>query len=602
MPMFRILLGYLRPYKFFFVLGLGLVGLASAMELLKPWPLKLAVDQIIGGQPLDVFGWTPDLSTITLGVKLATVVGLLVGVHFLVGFVQLCNNYLTIRMGQDMVQDLRCDLFDHLQRQSLLFHQKWPTGDLIYRIMGDTYAVQTLLMNGVFTTLTSSALLVGMLVVCLRMDVELTLWSLCVIPFLFLAISRVSRKIGDLTTETYLQESQVYTMVERIFSSITLVQAFGREEEERHKFVTESQHSFDRKLALYALQTVYGWLVSGITAAGSALVLYIGVRHVLDGALSTGELLVFIAYLASLYTPLNNLSVTVGGIRGSLAQAKRVMDVLSVDEAVPEKPDARELVINKGEVRFADVSFGYSDDKMVLNDLAFTCPGGSTVAIVGQTGAGKTSLISLLLRFYDPQRGAITIDGQDLRDLTVKSLRRHIAIVLQETQLFPMSVHDNIAYGKKQASREEVVAAAKLANAHDFIVNLPEGYDTILGEKGANLSGGQRQRLAIARALLKDAPLLILDEPTSALDAETEALIMEGLERLMTNRTTFVIAHRLSMMRRADTILVIKNQRIHEMGSYDELMAKNGEFARLHAIQMGKGRPQKPQEPAPLVA
>jgi ATP-binding cassette subfamily B protein/subfamily B ATP-binding cassette protein MsbA len=601
MIMFRTLLRYLKPYKYLFILGLGLVGVASAMELLKPWPLKLAVDQIIGGKPLDIMGWTPDLATVSLTVQLACVVGLLVGVHFLVGFVQLCNNYLTIRMGQDMVQDLRCDLFDHLQRQSLLFHQKWPTGDLIYRIMGDTCAVQTLLMNGVFTTLTSSALLVGMLIVCLQMDVELTLYALCVIPFLFLAISRVSRKIGDLTTESYLQESHVYTMVERIFSSITLVQAFGREEEERRKFVTESQLSFDRKLALYALQTLYGWLVSGITAAGSALVLYVGVRHVIDGTLSTGELLVFIAYLASLYTPLNSLSVTVGGIRGSLAQARRVMDVLAVDEAVPERPDAPELAIRAGEVRFDDVTFGYTPEKMVLNDMTFTCSGGSTVAIVGQTGAGKTSLISLLLRFYDPQKGAIRIDGQDLRDVTLKSLRKNIAIVLQETQLFPMSVHDNIAYGKKQASREEVIAAAKLANAHDFIKDLPDGYDTSLGEKGANLSGGQRQRLAIARALLKDAPLLILDEPTSALDAETEALIMEGLERLMQNRTTFVIAHRLSMMRRADMILLIKNQRIHEMGTYDELMAKQGEFARLHGIQMGTARPG-PVESKPLVA
>ncbi len=601
MSMFRTLLGYLKPYKYLFLFGLFLVGMASAMELLKPWPLKLAVDQIIGQKPLEVFGWTPDLAVWSLGTKLAAVVGMLVGVHFLVGFVQLCNNYLTIRMGQDMVQDLRCDLFDHLQRQSLLFHQKWPTGDLIYRIMGDTYAVQTLLMNGVFTTLTSSALLIGMLVVCLQMDVELTLYALCVIPFLFLAISRVSRKIGDLTTETHLKESQVYTTVERIFSSITLVQAFGREEEERRKFVAESKHSFDRKLSLYALQTVYGWLVSGITASGTALVLYIGVRHVLDGQLSTGELLVFIAYLASLYTPLNSLSDTVAGIRASLARARRVMDVLAVDEAVPERENAPALAISKGEVRFSDVSFGYTPEKMVLNDVTFTCPGGATVAVVGQTGAGKTSLISLLLRFYDPQKGAIVIDGQDLRDVSLKSLRRHIAIVLQETQLFPMTVHDNIAYGKKQASREEVERVARLANAHDFITQLPDGYDTVLGEKGANLSGGQRQRLAIARALLKDAPLLILDEPTSALDAETEALIMEGLDRLMQNRTTFVIAHRLSMMRRADMILVIKNQRIHEMGSYDELMAKNGEFARLHAIQMGKGRPEK-LPPRPLVA
>jgi len=587
MPVFLRLLTYLRPYRLTFLLCLGLVGLISAMELLKPWPLKLAVDQIIGRTPLELWGWTIDPATLSVTLQLGLVVGLLLAVHFLVGFAQLLNNYLTIRMGQNMVQDLRCDLFQHLQRQSLLFHQKWPTGDLIYRIMGDTYAVQTLLMNGVFTTLTSSVMLIGMFAVCLRMDVELTIYAVCIIPFLFLAISRVSRRIGDLTTETHLKESQVYSTVERIFSSITLIQAFAREEEEKKRFVAESQHSFDRKLSLYALQTIYGWLIGGITAAGTALVLYVGVRHVLDGTLSTGELLIFISYLATLYTPLSSLSTTVAGIRGSLAQAKRVIDVMSMDESVHEAPDATPLAVTDCMVRFDGVTFGYDPARPVLNDVTFSCPGGSTVAVVGQTGAGKTSLISLLLRFYDPQSGGITIDGQDLRAVTIKSLREKIAIVLQETQLFPMSVHENIAYGKRKATREDVVRAATLANAHDFITSLPEGYDTQLGERGANLSGGQRQRLAIARALLKDAPLLILDEPTSALDAETEALIMQGLERLMVNRTTFIIAHRLSMMRRADLILVIKDKHIAEMGSFEQLMQKGGEFARLHGIQMG---------------
>ncbi len=590
MSLFFRLLVYLRPYRLTFVLCLSLVGGISALELLKPWPLKLAVDQVIGKAPLDLWGWRIDPRDMLLTAQLAAVVGLLLAVHFLVGFLQLLNNYLTIRMGQDMVQDLRRDLFQHLQRQSLLFHQKWPTGDLIYRIMGDTYSVQTLLMNGVFTTLVSGAMLVGMFIVCLRLDAELTIYAVCIIPFLFLAISKVSKRIGDLTTESHMKESQVYTTVERIFSSISLVQAFAREEEEKRRFVAESQHSFDRKLSLYALQTVYGWLIGGITAAGTALVLYVGVSHVLEGSLTTGELLIFISYLATLYTPLSNLSTTVAGIRGSLAQAKRVMDVMAMDESVHEDPDAPPLRITKGEVRFSNVTFGYTPDKPVLQDVSFACPGGSTVAIVGQTGAGKTSLVSLLLRFFDPQKGVVGIDGQDLRHVSLKSLREHIAIVLQETQLFPMTIHENIAYGKRKADREEVIQAARLANAHDFITALPEGYDTRLGERGSNLSGGQRQRLAIARALLKDAPLLILDEPTSALDAETEALIMQGLERLMANRTTFIIAHRLSMMRRADLILVIKGSRIHEMGTYDELMQKNGEFVRLHDIQMGKAK------------
>jgi ATP-binding cassette subfamily B protein/subfamily B ATP-binding cassette protein MsbA len=383
--------------------------------------------------------------------------------------------------------------------------------------------------------------------------------------------------------------------VEQIFSSISLVQAFAREEDERSRFVSQSKNSFDSKLSLYSLQTVYGWLVNGLTAAGTGLVLYIGVRHVLNGVLSTGELLVFLSYLASLYTPINSLSTTVANIRAALSQAKRVLDMLDADEAVREAPDARELVVERGEVRYEAVSFEYDPGHPILSDVDFTCPGGSMIALVGQTGAGKTSTVSLLLRFFDPTRGRILVDGQDLRGVTLKSLRENISVVLQDTQLFPMTVKENIAYGRKSASLEEVVAAARMANAHEFIVKLPEAYDTVLGEKGANLSGGQRQRLSIARAILKNSPILILDEPTSALDAETEALIMEGLERLVTNRTTFVIAHRLSMMKRADTILVIKDHRVAEAGTFEELMAKGGEFARLHAIQQSGKASATPQ-------
>lgn len=587
MSAFKRLLAYLRPYRGLFILCLGLVGVISALELLKPWPIKLAVDQIISAKPLEIWGYVFNPADYSLAFKLGWVIVLLLAAHFLVGFAQLLNNYLTIRMGQDMVQDLRCDLFAHLQRQSLLFHQKQPTGDLIYRVMGDAYAVQNLLMNGVFTTLTSAALLVGMLAVCLSLDPVLTIYAMCVIPFLFLAIKKVSRRIADLTTEAHMTESAAYSTAQRIFSSISLIQAFAREDEEFRTFEHESKISFDRKLSLYALQTAYGWIVSGITAAGTAVVLYVGVRHVLDGELSTGELLVFLAYLASLYTPLNNLSTTVAGIRGSLARARRVLDIMDVDEAVAESPDAKAIAITKGAVRFENVSFGYDPGRPVLSGVNFSCAGGATVAVAGQTGAGKTSLVSLLLRLFDPQSGRILIDGQDLRDLTLSSLRESIAIVLQETQLFPMSIHDNISYGRKQATREEVVAAATLAGAHGFISALPEGYDSQLGQCGGNLSGGQRQRLAIARALLKDAPLLIFDEPTSALDAETEELIMTGLDRLMNGRTTFIIAHRLSMLRRADLILYIKDGGISEMGTFEELMRLGGEFARLSAMQTG---------------
>ncbi|MBF0482052.1 MAG: ABC transporter ATP-binding protein [Desulfovibrionaceae bacterium] len=599
MKVFWRLAGYLRPYRGAFLLCLALVAVASGLELFKPWPLKLAVDQVIGKAPLEIMGRQIDYQTLAVSAQLLIAVGLLLFAHLGVGFVQLLNNYMTIRIGQNMVQDFRRELFEHIQRQSLLFHQQRPTGDLLYRLMGDTYAVQTLLMNGVFTTLTSSVLLAGMLAVLLKVNTTLTIYAMGVVPLLFLTIAKVSKSIGNLSYETSTRESQVYSTAERIFSSIPLIQAFAREDEERKRFLAESQLSFDRKLYLYSLQTAYGWLVGGLTALGTALVIYEGVTQVLSGALTTGELLVFISYLASLYTPVNNLSNTVADIRGSLSKAKRVLEILETHQEVKEAPDAAPLAVKTGEVRFENVSFAYDAGKEVLRDVNLVCPGGAMTAIVGQTGAGKTSLISLLLRFYDPQQGRIVIDGQDLKTLTLKSLRRQSAVVLQETQLFPISVADNIAYGKSGATREEVESAAKLANAHDFIAALPAGYDTVLGEKGANLSGGQRQRISIARALIKDAPLLILDEPTSALDAETESLIMEGLDRLMTGRTTFVIAHRLSMMQRADQIVLIKDQRIAEVGSFDELMNKGGEFARLHALQFGKPRRAAPAaEPA----
>ncbi|MEI6127172.1 MAG: ABC transporter ATP-binding protein, partial [Pseudomonadota bacterium] len=457
MSVFFRLLSYLKPYRKTFILSLLMVGVVSGLELLKPWPLKIAVDQIIGKQPLVFWGRQIPLEVISISAQIALVMGLLIAVHVSIGLIQLLNNYFTIRIGQNMVQDFRCELFDHLQRQSLLFHQQRPTGDLIYRLMGDTYAVQTMLMNGIFTSLTSSALLIGMFSILLRLDAELTLYAVGIAPLLFAVISKVSKRIGDLSTESCTIESKLYSTVEQIFSSISLVQAFAREENERTRFVTESQTSFDRKLALYSLQTLYGWLINSLTAVGTALVIYIGVRHVLEGKLTTGELLVFISYLASLYSPVNSLSDTVANVRASLARARRVIDILDTDQSVKESPHAKPLQVKAGEVCYRNVSFSYAPEKPVLENISFTCAGGSMVALVGQTGAGKTSLVSLLLRFFDPREGSILVDGQDLRGVTLKSLREQIAVVLQDTQLFPMTVRENISYGRKQATLDEVM-------------------------------------------------------------------------------------------------------------------------------------------------
>ncbi len=587
MDTFKRLLTYLRPYRALFILCLGLVGVISALELLKPWPIKLVVDQIIADNPLEVGGYVLDPNSYSLAFKLGWVIVLFLATHFLAGFVQLLNNYLSIRIGQKMVQDLRCDLFAHLQRQSLLFHQKQPTGDLIYRLMGDTYAVQTLLMNGVFTTLTSIAILAGMLVVCLNVDAVLTLYSLGVIPFLFLAIKKISRHNAELTTEVHMREGAAYSTAQRILSSISLIQAFAREDDEFKEFATESRVSFDRKLSLYSFQTAYGWIVNGIIVSGTAAVLFVGVQHVLSSRLSVGELLVFLAYLNSLYTPLDDLSTTVAGIGGSLARARRVLEIMDVDEAVAESPDAKPIVITEGAVRFEGVSFGYDPARPVLSGIDFSCPAGSLVAVTGQTGAGKTSLVSLLLRLFDPQAGRILIDGQDIKHVTLSSLRRHIAIVPQETQLFPMTIRDNIAYGRKQATRDEVIAAARTAGAHDFISALPGGYDTVLAQCGGDLSGGQRQRLAIARALIKDAPILIFDEPTSALDPETEEQIMAGLSRLTAGRTTFIITHRPAVLRRADLILHIEDGGVAATGSAEGLTGSGGGTAPVCGSHQG---------------
>ncbi len=590
MRVLRVLMGYAKPHLATFAGALALVGVITCLELLKPWPIKLAFDQIIDNQPLVLFGRELPFTALDSGAQIALAAGLYVFAHFAVGFIQLLNNYITIRIGQDLVHDLRVRLFEHLQCQRLLFHHTQPTGDLIYRIMGDCYAVQALLMNGVFTTITSTAFLAGMFLILLRLDVELTLYALCITPLLFLAIGRVGRTIGALSWETNDLESRLYSRVERTFGAISLVQAYTREPEEKARFEEESHHTFQRKLKLFSCQTFFGWAVGALTALGSALVLYVGVRHVVDGLLTKGELTVFLAYLASLYAPLSQLAQITADIRSSSMRIRRVFEILDQDQAMPEKPGAPALRITQGEVRYEGVGFGYQPGQPVLCGVSFTAPGGGLVAVVGKTGSGKTSLMGLLTRFFDPQEGRILVDGQDLRDVELRSLRRQVAVVLQETTLFPMSVRDNIAYARMDATDEEVRAAAEAAGAHEFIDALPQGYATVLDERGSNLSGGQRQRLSIARALLKDAPILILDEPTSAVDAETEASIMDGVHRLMRGRTTFVIAHRLSMMKRADLILVIKEGRLLESGSFARLMALGGEFARLHALQQKTGQ------------
>jgi ATP-binding cassette subfamily B protein/subfamily B ATP-binding cassette protein MsbA len=581
---------YLRPYRWRFLAAASLVVAIGAAEVGKPWPLKVVIDNVLGGKPLPVVDYPGSLAASTL---LVLAVAGLVLLYVVLGALSVASNSLTIDVGQRMVNDFRSDLYQHLQRLSLRFHSQSRSGDLMYRLTADTFAIQTLAMNGCFPMLSALVMLLAMVFVMARLDLQLTGVALAICPLLAASISRVGRRITRVATDAREKESQLYSAAQRAMSSIKVILAFTTEDEEHRSFIDVSRASLLANLNLYTVQTAYAMLVNVIGALGTAAVVWLGASHVLAGTLSVGELLVFTSYLASLYAPINTISSTFGLIHGATVGIGRVFEIL---ETAPDVPDGtRELAREdvRGEVIFDSVSFSYVPGQPVLRDVSFTVAPGEMIAIVGPTGAGKTTLVSLLVRFYDPSSGAVRLDGQDLRQLRVRSLRQQVAMVLQPPLVFPTTLGENVAYGRRGATRREIEEAAAAAQLGPLLDKLPAGLDTPIGERGATLSEGECQRLTIARALLRDAPILILDEPTSALDAETEALLMGSVERLMQGRTSFVIAHRLSTVRRASRIMVLRDGRIVELGSFAELMARRGYFARLHDTQFGTGSAER---------
>ena len=578
--MLKKLLPYLRPYRWRVSWALLQVFLIAGFELLKPWPLQIVIDNVLGGKqfPLVALGSSPaDLLLLScLGI---------VAVHLGAGALTLLHNYTTIRVGQQMVNDLRGALYAHLQRLSLAFHNRQRVGDLLYRITADSFAVQTMLMNGVLPILSAAVLLGGMLTVLFPLDAGLTLLSLTVVPILFALISRFNRKIVDVATEVRNTESQVYSVVQWAMSSIKLIQAFTKEEEEHRRFMGASRESLQATLRLYSWQTLYSGAVNVVIAGGTALVVYAGASAVISGRLSVGELIVFISYLAQLYAPINQMTQSWGLIAGARAGARRVFEVLDTEPDLRGGSRIFPAQGARGEVAWRNVSFRYRAETPVLTDIELTVTAGLKIAVVGPTGAGKSTLLGLLPRFFDPAAGTVEIDGVNLREYRLKSLRDQISMVLQPPLIFPLSVRDNIAYGRPGAKDEEIEEAARLARIHDRIALLPEGYDTIIGESGVLLSEGEKQRITIARALLRNAPILILDEPTSALDVATEALVIAGIERLMAGRTTFIIAHRLSTVQRCDRIVVLREGRIVEAGTCAELLRRDGVFAEYYRTQ-----------------
>jgi len=578
-------LPYLRAHRWRVAWALAQVFLIAGVELLKPWPLQIVIDYVLGGKTPPSAGLLGQLLSLPPGVLLLFACVALVIVHFAAGALTLWHNYTTIRVGQSMVNDLRGDLYAHLQLLSLAYHGRQRVGDLMYRVTADSFAVQTMIMNGALPILSAVILLGGMLIVLFPMDPLLTMLALAIVPILFVLIATFNKKIVDVATEVRDLDSRVYSLVQWGMAAIKVVQAFTKEAEEHRRFMGASRDSLHATLRLYNWQTLYSGGVNVIIALGTAVVVYAGARAVMAGTLSIGQLIVFIAYLAQLYAPINQITQSWSLIAGARVGAARVFEVLDTEADL--KSGARQFPPEgtQGAIAWHGVGFRYRPETPVLSDIDFAVPAGSTIAVVGPTGAGKSTLLGLLPRFFDPTRGTVTIDGIDIREFTLPSLRSQIAMVLQPPLIFPLSVADNIAYGRPGADHAAIEEAARAARIHETITGLPEGYQTVLGEAGAALSEGEKQRITIARALLRDAPILILDEPTSALDVATEALVMAAIETLMRGRTSFIIAHRLSTVRRCDRIIVLKDGAIAEQGNFAELVRRGGIFADYYRTQ-----------------
>ena len=560
--------------------------LATPLMLLAPLPLKIAVDSVVGSSPLPGFmepltpDWLSDstIRLLSLAAGLQVMVVLLSQLHELVGHV------LRARAGEGLMLDFRSALFRHVQRLSLLFHDTSGMGDLLYRIQYDAPAIREITINSVISMLSAAVMLVATLVVIMSLDWQLALVALVVCPFLFVFARTYNLRVRSRYRDVRGIESSALQIVQEVLTAFRVVKAFGREDWEQERFVTQSEVGVRARIRLSFGEGLFGLLVNMTTAIGTATVLFIGFRNVQSGVLSLGELLMVLAYLTQLYNPLRTISRQVANLQSSLASAERAFQLLDEVPDVTDKLGARSLKRAAGELRFSGVTFAYGENSPVLDDLSFCIAPGTRLGIEGRTGAGKSTLVSLASRFFDPGAGSILLDGVDLRDYKVADLRNQLAIVLQEPILFSTSIAENIGYGRPGAQLPEIIEAAKSANVHEFIAGLPNGYETPVGERGMMLSGGERQRIALARAFLKDAPILILDEPTSSVDMTTEAGIMEAMERLMAGRTTLMIAHRLSTLDICDARIELEHGRIISgSGEVEMDRSLSGEHPSLEA-------------------
>ncbi|HLW34812.1 MAG TPA: ABC transporter ATP-binding protein [Chthoniobacterales bacterium] len=580
MSIYRRVLAYYRPFigKSFLGLALSLVGIA--LNLLKPWPFKIIVDDIIPNKLFDL----PEVLK-SLGGANSTILALclaLVVIQLFWGITNWVTNYIFVKIGLEALLKIRTDIYTHLQRLSLKFHDAQRSSDSTFRVAYDSQALQTIYNKGFTGVFGSVITLVGTFIVMVRIDWELTLLSLGIVPLLIAVIYFFAHRIRRESTLIQEQESAVLVQAQEGLSSIRMVHAFGREDWEVRQFQQRAEQSLQANLRLTLTNINSALVISTLMVIGTAAMYYVGTMHVLAGSLTLGSLLVFSAYLLMLYQPLESLTYTTWAMEGATAGAKRCFEVLDRHDDVADAPDAVAISETKGAIQFQQVSFGYKDEREILHDIDLKIEPNQIMALVGGTGAGKSTLLSLVPRFYDPSAGSVSLDGRDLRKITKKSLRAQIGIVLQDTLLFSTTIRENIAYGRPEATEEEIIDAAKRAQADQFIQQMPEGYSSQVGERGGHLSVGQRQRIGIARAFLKNAPILLLDEPTSALDPTTESAIMDTIKELMRGRTTLIVTHRLATIHNVDLIVVIENGSVVEKGRGEELVRRGGVYAKLY--------------------
>jgi subfamily B ATP-binding cassette protein MsbA len=586
--MLRFIGGLIRPYRGTLAIILVAMLVETLMSLAAPWPLKIILDNVVGDKKMAP--WMHDLLHPLLehGNRLHIALiaaGLYVAISALSALASYIENYYTESAGQWVAHDLRMRMYNHLQRLSLSYYDTHQTGPILSTLTADISTIQGFASSSTLDILVDILTIFSMLVLMFWLNWDFTLIAVAVTPFLLLFVSRFKKAVKAATREVRKQQSAIVAVVQQGLESMQVVKAFGQEGAEEEMLKSVSQATVAAALKARSVKALLSPVVTIVVAFCTAIVLWRGAALILTGAMTVGSLTVYLAYLSRFFKPVKDLATTTNAIAQVTVGVERVRGILDTDAVIPEKPDALEPAALKGEIELRDVAFGYDKETPILTDVSFHIAPGEFVGIVGPTGAGKSTVVSLIPRFYDVTAGSVMVDGVDVRDYRIKPLRDQIGYVLQDTVLFHGTILENIAFGNPHATRDEILAAAKLANADEFIARMPLGYETLVGERGSTLSGGQRQRIGIARVMVRNSPILLLDEPTAALDSESEKLVIDALETLMKGRTVIAIAHRLTTIRDADQIIVIAGGIVAENGSHKQLLEKNGIYANLYRTQ-----------------